>query len=99
MGKKTLSFKGNLGDLLKEQNIIFSKIKTETEGIFTFHFKSSYGISYSLKILIDQEFVFDLWINSSLNCLSCFMDSFMKLDIPNDRLKNLIALIENRELA
>ena len=25
MGKKTLSFKGNLGDLLKEQNITFSK--------------------------------------------------------------------------
>ena len=46
MGKKTLSFKGNLGDLLKEQNISFTKRKTETEGVFKFSFKSAYGISF-----------------------------------------------------
>jgi len=49
MGKKTLSFKGNLGNLLKEQNITFTKRKTETEGIFTLHFKSTYGISFKTK--------------------------------------------------
>lgn len=49
MGKKTLSFKGNLRDLLKEQNIKYSKRKTETEGLFLFHFKSPYGISFKVK--------------------------------------------------
>lgn len=49
MGKKTLSFKGNLRDLLKEQNIKFSKKKTETEGLFLFHFKSSYGVSFKVR--------------------------------------------------
>ncbi len=31
-GKKTLSFKGELKDLLKDQNITFTKTKTETDG-------------------------------------------------------------------
>ena len=52
MGKKTLSFKGQLKDLLKEQKITFTKRKTETEGIFTFHFKSAYGISFKTTGLI-----------------------------------------------
>jgi hypothetical protein len=47
MGKKTLSFKGNLGELLKQQHIAFSKRKTNTDGIFKFHFKNPYGISYT----------------------------------------------------
>lgn len=46
-GKKTLSFKGQLAGLLKAQNISFTKRKTETEGIFKFSFKSSYGISFT----------------------------------------------------
>ena len=46
MGRKTTSFKGELKDLLKEQNITFTKIKTEHEGIYVFNFKSSYGISF-----------------------------------------------------
>ena len=46
MGKKTLSFKGHLGDLLKAHNITFSKKKTETNGVFIFHFKSIHGISF-----------------------------------------------------
>lgn len=52
MGKKTLSFKGQLEGLLKEQNITFTKRKTETEGVFTFHFKSAYGISFKTTGLI-----------------------------------------------
>ena len=52
MGSKTLSFKGNLKDLLEEQNITFTKKKTETEGIFTYTFKSSYGISFKTTGLI-----------------------------------------------
>ena len=49
MGRKTLSFKGNLGDLLRQQNITFTKKKTEIDGLFTFHFKSAYGISFKTK--------------------------------------------------
>lgn len=52
MGKKTLSFKGDLGDLLKEQNITFTKRKTEIDGIFTFYFKSAYGISFKTRGLM-----------------------------------------------
>lgn len=46
MGSKTLSFKGTLKDLLKEQKITFSKTKTEREGIYTFKFKSAYNITF-----------------------------------------------------
>jgi len=46
MGKKTLSFKGELKDLLKAQKITFTKAKTENEFLYTFHFKSAYGISF-----------------------------------------------------
>ena len=52
MGRKTTSFKGNLGSLLKEQNITFTKRKTENEDVFTFHFKNSYGISFKRTGLI-----------------------------------------------
>ena len=54
MGTKTLSFKGSLGNLLKEQHITFTKRKTETEGIFVFHFKSVYGISYKTRGSMDD---------------------------------------------
>jgi len=46
MGKKTLSFKGSLKDLLKDQNITFTKRNRELEGTYTFYFKSAYGISF-----------------------------------------------------
>ena len=46
MGSKTLSFKGELKDLLEKQNVTFSKRKTEHEGIFTFNFKNPYGITF-----------------------------------------------------
>lgn len=46
MGKKTLSFKGCLGDLLKQQHISFTKRKTDVDGRFIFHFKNPFGISF-----------------------------------------------------
>lgn len=45
-GRKTLSFKGELKDLLKEHGITFTKRKTDDEFIYAFHFKSVHGISY-----------------------------------------------------
>jgi hypothetical protein len=49
MGKKTLAFKGELKDLLKAQNITFTKRKTEYEGIYTFIFRSTNGISFKVR--------------------------------------------------
>lgn len=46
MGKKTLSFKGELKDLLKANKITFTKTKTEHEGLYTFKFKSAYNITF-----------------------------------------------------
>ena len=46
MGRKTLSHKGSLKELLEKQNISYSKRKTEHEGLFNFTFKSSYGIFF-----------------------------------------------------
>lgn len=53
-GRKTLSFKGNLKDLLKEQKITYTKRKTEIGGIFTFYFKSSYNVSFKVNGLISE---------------------------------------------
>jgi len=49
MGKKTLSFKGTLKDLLKEQKISFAKKKTAMDGLFNFRFKSAYGIVFTVR--------------------------------------------------
>jgi hypothetical protein len=46
MGTKTLSFEGELKDLLKNQNITYTKRKTATEGIYTFTFKNPHGITF-----------------------------------------------------
>ena len=46
MGSKTLSFKGELRFLLINQKITFTKRKTETEGVYTYYFKSPYGITF-----------------------------------------------------
>lgn len=54
MGRKTSSFKGELKDLLKEHKITFTKRKTDTEGIYTFNFKSPYGISFKTNGLISD---------------------------------------------
>ena len=46
-GKKTLSFKGTLEDLLKEQKITFTKTRTKSEyEIYTFKFRNPYGITF-----------------------------------------------------
>ena len=41
IGYKTLSFKGELKELLKEQKITFTKRKTDLEGVFYFNFKNN----------------------------------------------------------
>ncbi len=46
MGKKTLSFRGELKDLLKAQKITYTMKPSEHEGIYNFTFKSSYGITF-----------------------------------------------------
>ena len=56
-GKKTLSFKGNLIDLLKEQKVNFKIKKAETEGIFNYTFKNSFGITFKAKG-VRQDFAF-----------------------------------------
>ena len=45
-GQKTKSFHGDLGDLLKEQCITYTKRKTENEGLYTFTFKNPHGIRF-----------------------------------------------------
>jgi len=46
MGKKTLSYKGNLKELLKIQGISYTKRKTEHTGLFKYVFKNDYGVSF-----------------------------------------------------
>jgi hypothetical protein len=54
LSTKTLSHKGNLAGLLKTHSITFSKRKTEREGIYTFHFKNPYGISFKKQGTIED---------------------------------------------
>ncbi len=54
LGRKTLSFKGELKELLKEQRIEFSKKKTEIEGVYIFKFKNLHGISFEKKGLVSD---------------------------------------------
>ena len=54
MGKKTLSFKGSLKDLLKEQKVTYTKRKTEPEGLYNFYFKNPYGISFKISGRISE---------------------------------------------
>ena len=46
MRRKTLSFKGTLKDLIKNQGVSCRCMKTETEGIFKYCFKNKHGISF-----------------------------------------------------
>lgn len=48
-GKKSLAFKGELKDLMKNQQITFTKRKTEIEGIYTFSFKNPYNITFKIR--------------------------------------------------
>ena len=52
MGKKTLSFSGELRDLLKANRITFTRRRTETDGIYVFYFKNEFGISYRTRDLV-----------------------------------------------
>lgn len=54
MGSKTLSFKGELKNLLIEQKITFTKTKTDVEGIYKFVFKNPYGISFKTRGTIES---------------------------------------------
>jgi hypothetical protein len=49
MGTKTLYFKGELKNLLKKQDITFTKRKTENEYNYTFTFKNPYGITFKVR--------------------------------------------------
>ena len=53
MGKKTLSFKGELAELLKVQKISFTKKKTENEGIYLFSFKNDF-ITFKVRASISD---------------------------------------------
>ena len=54
MGKKTLSYKGNLKGLLKTQNITYTIRKTGRDGIYMYYFKSSTGIRFEVKGTIND---------------------------------------------
>lgn len=54
-GKKTLSFKGELKDLLKNQNITFTRRKAENAGLYMFYFKNIHGITFKKRGTI-QDF-------------------------------------------
>lgn len=53
-GKKTLSFKGELKDLLKINKITFTK-KLDRGSLYTYHFKNPYNISFKVRGTI-QDF-------------------------------------------
>lgn len=55
-GSKTPSYDGDLKGLLHNQDISYTKRKTDTEGIFKFYFKSIHGITYT-KTGIIEDFV------------------------------------------
>ena len=46
MGKKTLSFKGPLSELLKQQRIKYTCTRTDSEYLYKFRFTSSNGITF-----------------------------------------------------
>ena len=54
MGTKTLSFKGELKDLLIEEKISYSKRKTDREGLYLFTFKNDNGITFQKRSTIDE---------------------------------------------
>lgn len=46
MGTKTLSYKGDLGGLMKDQGVVCKKYKTDREGIFTYYLSNNQGIKF-----------------------------------------------------
>ncbi len=53
-GKKTLSFKGELKDLLKSFKITFTKRKSDIDGYYWFIFKSAYCISFRVRCNVND---------------------------------------------
>ena len=54
MGKKTLSFKGDLASLLKYQNIKYTCRKTNSEHFYNFKFTNLNGITFTKKGLLSD---------------------------------------------
>jgi hypothetical protein len=54
MGKKTLSFKGTLTDLLKSQKITFTKKKSDIDGYYWFIFRSAYCITFRVRCNVND---------------------------------------------
>lgn len=46
MGKKTLSFKGTLSELLKQENVKYTCTRTDSEHFYKFKFTSVNGITF-----------------------------------------------------
>ena len=58
MGKKTLSFKGPISELLKQQCIKYTCRKTDSEYFYKFKFTNSNGITFIKKgLLLDFPFL------------------------------------------
>lgn len=53
-GKKTLDFKGTLGELLNKYSITYTKRKGEFEGLYYFTFKNTHGITFKCKGLLSD---------------------------------------------
>lgn len=67
MGKKTLSFKGELKDLLISERISYSIGETDRLGLFMFTFKNDNGITFEKRgILEDFAFLAKLFIQMEL---------------------------------
>ena len=54
MGKKTLSFKGDLASLLKYQNIKYTCRRTNSEHLYIFKFTSSSEITFKQRGLLSD---------------------------------------------
>ena len=54
MGKKTLSFKGDLASLLKYQNIKYTCRRTNSEHFYNFKFTNLNGITFTKKGLLSD---------------------------------------------
>lgn len=54
MGKKTLSFKGDLASLLKYENIKYTCRRTNSEHLYNFKFTNLSGIAFTKKGLLSD---------------------------------------------
>ena len=54
MGKKTLSFKGTLCELLKKEKVKYTCKKTDSEHSYLFKFKNPHGIKFESRGLLSD---------------------------------------------